>query len=146
MSATIGNAGVTTSTAPGAGSKIAIADTSASGQKRNVAEEGVTHMAAQLPQVSVGAATLALAEGHRGRGILLDNASSAISINTDNLTSGFSCLVFNSTGSDYTFPTPTGTGASTVGPTNGDTKIKNNGMASVICIGNAVWWRGDTAA
>lgn len=142
MSATISNP--TTSTAPGSSSKLPIADSSQAGAKRNVGKAGLVYLLAPVDAVSVGAATLALDDTYCGKYINLDNASSAISINTDNIADGFNCIVVNNTGSSYTFPSVTGTGSSRVGPLNGDTKIPNTGIATILAVGNAVHWRGDS--
>jgi hypothetical protein len=142
MSATISSP--TESTAPGATSYVPIADSGASGQKRKVGKAGLVYLLAPMDVVSVGATTLIVNDTYCGKLISMDNASSVLSINTDNIGTGFNMVVVNTTGSSYTFPTASGAGASTVGPTNGDTKIPNNGAVTVWTVGNAVWWRGDS--
>lgn len=142
MSATISSP--TESTAPGSGSSLPIADSGAAGQKRKVKKTGMVYWLAPMDEVAIGAATLALTDTHCGQCIVMDNASSAFSINTDNIATGWNVLIINQTGAAYTFPTATGTGASNVGPLNSDTKIANNGVVTVYARGNAVFWRGDS--
>jgi hypothetical protein len=142
MSATISSP--TESTAPGATSYIPIADSGASGQKRKVGKTGLVYLLGAMDAVAVGASTLALSDAHCGKYILLNNALSAISINTDNVADGWNVVVVNNTGSTYTFPTPSGSGASLVGPVNSDTKIPNNGVVTIMAVGNAIYWRGDS--
>jgi len=91
-----------------------------------------------LPATITGAGT-ALTKTHWGRAVVL-SGSGTITINIDNLADGWNCFLINTKGSDYTFPTATGAGVSQQGPTNGDTKIKNNAGCTVMLIGTKIYW------
>ena len=146
MSGTVISGG-TLRTAPGATSEVPIYDSANAGTKSTMDRDGINYLCSPLTEVNVGNATLALDQTHCGKHIILDHANSAITINTDNIGAGWNCIITNVKTTDYTFPTPTGTGASLDGPINGDTKIEGTagpGMVTVIAHGNKIKWRGDS--
>ena len=109
-------------------------------------QNALIHGLSPLNSVDVGNATLALTDAHRGKLITLDHANSAISwaVGAGGITAGFTCAFLNLKGTDYPMPTPTGAGATLVGPVNGDTRLRNGGVASAFVRLTAVRWRGES--
>ena len=107
----------------------------------------LTNGLSPVARVSVGDTTLTLTGAHCGKLIVLAHASAgvSISIGPTGVLAEFTCAIRNKRGTDYTMPTPAGSGAALEGPANGDLKLKNNGIGTILVDVTTVCWRGESA-
>lgn len=116
------------------------------GENTTYNQNALIHGLSPLNGVDVGATTLALTDAHRGKLIVLDQPTSAISwaVGVGGITAGFTCAFLNLKGTDYVLPAPTGAGAQLAGPVNGDSRLRNGGVASAFVRLTTVRWRGES--